>query len=191
MREEVQNQTARRMIRQRQCEDGFGLLEALIVLAIIGIIASFATFNIVQARADMRRINSARQFAGYLERARADSIRRHADQTPVDTRASVTVIDANTFRVDFDGGLSGGLAPQDFDFDAGVSFATADFGTTIRFDWRGQTGGESINIVNSAAPADASRTSIITVSGLGDIGINETYVAPQIADSTTVPTPMP
>ena len=46
----------------------------------------FTVVGVRSARAKMQRLGSARLFASYLEKARVDSVRRHADVTPV-TRA--------------------------------------------------------------------------------------------------------
>ncbi|MDQ3754586.1 MAG: type II secretion system GspH family protein [Acidobacteriota bacterium] len=194
MSKRVHSREARRGARRRHGEGGFSLLQVLIVLAVLGIVAAFATINIAEARANMRRINSARQVAGHLEKARVDSIRRHADETPTDTRASVTIVDANTYRLtlDLDGDMSDGLDPQDFDLEPSVSFAAEAAGTVIRFDWRGRAGvGTAITLVNRDAPDDASRTSRIAVSGLGDIGLGDALEAPEVENATAIPTPTP
>src|SRR6185436_19265832 len=59
-------------------EKGFTVFELLIVLSIISVLSGFALMQITRARQAMVRENAARQFAGYLEKARIDSLRRHA-----------------------------------------------------------------------------------------------------------------
>jgi len=59
-------------------QHGFTTIQLLITLAIGAIVTAFATVGIVTARAHIRRVNSARNFAVLVERARSDSIRRHA-----------------------------------------------------------------------------------------------------------------
>src|SRR5205814_2905411 len=58
---------------------GFSILQVLITLAVASIISTFAVINIYNSRHSLRLQNSVRQLAGYLEKARLDSIRRHAN----------------------------------------------------------------------------------------------------------------
>src|SRR5215204_3305790 len=59
-------------------QHGFTVVQMLITIAIIGIISTFGVMGIRTARAEFRLYNSARMFASYAEKARADSVRRHA-----------------------------------------------------------------------------------------------------------------
>src|SRR6186997_2593657 len=64
-----------RTVRQQR---GFTLMQMVITIAIIAIVTTFGVLGIKTARAEFRLQNSARLFATYVEKARADSIRRHA-----------------------------------------------------------------------------------------------------------------
>src|SRR5947208_1153251 len=128
---------------------GFTLLQMVIVIAITATLSAIALLGVSSARANMRRINSARQFANYIEKARMDSVRRHADEAPVDTRARVTLLNATTYQVvmDFDGDGSifnpdGTLETRTFPLEPGVVFAFSAFPTIIDFNWRGRTPGD-------------------------------------------------
>ena len=57
-------------------QDGFTLLQVVIVVLVIAVVGGMAVFGIVQARQRIRLTNSARLLASYLEKARVDSIRR-------------------------------------------------------------------------------------------------------------------
>jgi len=50
----------------------------VITVAIIAIVTTFGFLGVTKARAEFRLQSSARLFATYVEKARADAIRRHA-----------------------------------------------------------------------------------------------------------------
>lgn len=85
--------------------------------------------GITRARETLRLSNSSRQFAAYVERTRADAVRRH-DQ------ASVQMLTPSTYSVtmDFEGG--GSPSTQTFSLEDNVTFITSL--QTISFDWRGR-----------------------------------------------------
>ena len=64
---------------------GSTMIQATIVLAVIGILSGFAIVSFSSTRANLRLQNSTRQLAGYMERARLDAIRRHATSTVIFT----------------------------------------------------------------------------------------------------------
>jgi prepilin-type N-terminal cleavage/methylation domain-containing protein len=118
---------------------GFSVIELLIVVAMISVISGFALIQIVQARQDMTRANAAQQLATYLEKARVDSLRRHAtDSTQM---AQVTIVNASFYTVAIDADGSGALdAPLVVSLPAnsGLQF-TGLFPRTIYFNWRGNS----------------------------------------------------
>src|SRR5215204_284590 len=59
-------------------QHGFTIIQMVITLAIIAIVSTFGVLGIKKARAQFQLQNSARLFATYVEKVRADSIRRHA-----------------------------------------------------------------------------------------------------------------
>ena len=75
----------------------------VIVVLVVAVIGGMAVFGIVEARGRIRLTNSARLLASYMEKARVDSIRRHAATN--DEMAGVTLLNPTSYRVrmDFDG----------------------------------------------------------------------------------------
>ncbi|HEU5132207.1 MAG TPA: hypothetical protein VFT26_08900, partial [Pyrinomonadaceae bacterium] len=57
---------------------GFTITQMVITLSIIAVVSTGGVLGIKTARAEFRLQNSARLFATYIEKARADAIRRHA-----------------------------------------------------------------------------------------------------------------
>ncbi|HEY0728126.1 MAG TPA: hypothetical protein VGD38_08670 [Pyrinomonadaceae bacterium] len=74
---------------------GFGLPQLLITIAIVSVVAAMAVMGVTRARASMRLSNATRQFAAYIERARADAVRRHGQssvQMLTNVASSVTMV---------------------------------------------------------------------------------------------------
>ena len=143
-------------------QQGFSTIQLLITLAVIAIVSSFAVVSISRARNRFRLTNSARQFGAYVERARADSIRRHADGA---NRATVSCLDLDTYSVTMDWDGFGNLTTRNFDLEQGVQFTTGV--KSISFDWRGRIAGEeSFGFRN---PNASPPTVNINVSGSGDV----------------------
>lgn len=119
-------------------QNGFTVIELLIVLSIISVISGFALMQITRARQVMIRENAARQFAGYLEKARVDSLRRHPMASG--QMAQVSIINATFYTVIIDANGDGAL-----DSPTVVSLApdglqlNGPFPRTIYFNWRGRT----------------------------------------------------
>jgi hypothetical protein len=111
---------------------GFSILQLVITIAVMMIVTGFAVVGITRARDHVRLVNSARQFAAYVERSRADSVRRHA--APANA-ATVSVLDNNTYAITMDWDGFGAVSTRNFDLEQGVSFTTIK---TIAFDWRGR-----------------------------------------------------
>ncbi|HEY5837919.1 MAG TPA: hypothetical protein VIT19_02710 [Pyrinomonadaceae bacterium] len=115
---------------------GFSTLQLVITVAVMSIVAGFAVVGITRARDHVRLMNSARQFAAYVERARGDSVRRHAS---VANAATVSVTDNDTYAVNMDWDGFGAVSTRNFDLEQGVRFTTVK---SITFDWRGRIANE-------------------------------------------------
>lgn len=119
-------------------QNGFTVIELLIVLTIISVLSGFALMQITRARQVMIRENAARQLAGYLEKARVDSIRRHPMTSA--QMAQVSIINATFYTVTIDANGDGALdAPQVVSLAPDGLQLNGPFPRTIYFNWRGRT----------------------------------------------------
>jgi len=125
---------------------GFSTIQLLITIAVVAIVCTFAFMGIISARAHLRRTNSARLFASYVEQARADSVRRHAQGAQ---QASIQQINTTTYAVTMDFSGSGTVTTKNFSTESGV---TINMPRTVTFDWRGRIPVEtSVGFTNSVA----------------------------------------
>ncbi|HEU4933541.1 MAG TPA: hypothetical protein VFT48_15760 [Pyrinomonadaceae bacterium] len=161
-------------------QHGFTVMQMVITIAIIAIVSTFGVLGIRSARAEFRLQSSARLFASYIEKARADSVRRHA--TP-GNEASVETFGAgtNTYAITMDFG-SGTVETRTFQLDPGIDFLTDPLKVT--FDWRGRLTVpcvvtkscvfqvRSLALNGKAIPVD--------VSGSGDITVDEQHFPDQL-----------
>lgn len=154
-------------------ERGFTLLQLLITVGIAGIVSTFALIGISRSRENIRLQNSVRQLAGYIEKARLDSIRRHASTST--EMASVTFTTSSTYNVsmDFDG--SGTKSTRSFSFDSGVAVFSSPL-PSVTFNWRGRTSACTTTFALQNSSGDAT----VDVSDAGDVTVN--------SDADTLPT---
>jgi prepilin-type N-terminal cleavage/methylation domain-containing protein len=150
---------------------GFTLLQVIVVLALIGILTAFGTIGVVKGRAHMRLAGSARTFAGLAEKARADSVRRHAMGAAMSNMQLLTTT-SYSVTLDFDtNGVIDASDTRTFNLDTNVSFDPHFVGTSITFDWRGRSVTGHVNpILLLTGPAEG--VALITISGSGDITLN-------------------
>jgi len=105
---------------------GFSIIQLLVTIAVMATVTSLAVVGIVRAREHIRLTNSARQFAAYVERARADAVRRHAN-------ASVQTLDTNRYSVTMDFDNTGSVTTRDFNLQEGIQLTTG--ANSIPFNW--------------------------------------------------------
>lgn len=122
------------VVARHSFQNGFSAMELIITIAVIVVITGFAAMGITRARASMRLAGAAREFAAYVEKARVDSIRRHAD---VEGQwASVTINpDRTSYTVTF-APFGRDMISRTISLPDGLRFDTSE---TIAFDWRGRT----------------------------------------------------
>lgn len=109
-------------------------MQMVITIAIIAIVSTFGVLGIRTARAEFRLHNAARVFASYVEKARADSVRRHAASGSEGSIESGPA-GSSSYTVTMDFG-SGTLETRTFQLDSGLEFSTDSLKVT--FDWRGR-----------------------------------------------------
>lgn len=179
-------------------QNGFTVMQMVITIAIVAIVSTFGVLGIRTARAEFRLQSSARLFASYVEKARADSVRRHA---AAGSESSVQSSDAgnNTYTITMDFG-TGTVQTRTFQLDPGVEFGTASLKVT--FDWRGRLTQQCdvtkscvyqiVSTVNgNSIPVDVSGSGDITVAAqhFPDGSIEEIALSP-VGDGDIVPEPV-
>ena len=152
-------------------QHGFTLTQMLFTIAIIAIVSTFGVMGIRTARAEFRLQSSARLFASYIEKARADSVRRHAapgDESWVQSSAA----GGNTYTIRMDFG-TGTVETRTFTLDPGLEFSTASL--LVTFDWRGrltQQCSETLSCVFQVLSPTLDKAIPVDVSGSGDITVD-------------------
>jgi hypothetical protein len=181
-------------------QHGFTTIQMVATIAIIAIVSTFGVLGVRTARAEFRLQNSARLFASYVEKARADAIRRHA----ADGQESLIETDgpgSTSYRVTMDWG-NGFLETRTFDLESGLSFNTA--ARTVAFNWRGRISEAWVFQIRSEY---LDKNLPVDVSGSGDITVGEQHFPDQLipdveisqviddvateATPTATPTPTP
>lgn len=148
---------------RRRRHDGFSLLQAIIVMTVAMIVSGATIMSIRAGRPGIQLANSAHQLAGYLERARADSVRRRPSPG---NESKVEILDTRNYRVTMGFGGSGTLTSRDFMTEGEVLFITDP--VTIAFDWRGRPiNGTEITV----ALQNSSGTTQVDVTGSGDVTV--------------------
>lgn len=124
---------------------GHSLAEVMIVLVVLGILLSLAVVQFGRSRENLDRQNIAREFKVSLERARFDSVKRHANVCS--DMSQVTISSATSFSVSTDLNQSGHLdlpeETRNYDFSGRTSGVNligngVTLPVTIRFDERGR-----------------------------------------------------
>ncbi len=175
---------------------GFTITQMVVTLAIIAVVSTGGVLGIRTARAEFRLQNSARLFATYIEKARADAIRRHA-ATGQESSVETFGPGSTQYAITMDYG-SGVVETRTFDLESGLSFVTAP--KKVTFDWRGRITEAWVFQVHSEY---LERNLPVDVSGAGDITVGEQHFPDQLippveiaevtgdVDSTPTPTPTP
>lgn len=177
-------------------------MEVLIVLMIIGVASAWAFMRIVDAQQSVRLSGATQELTAFLDKARLDSIRRHA--TTAGKMARVSIDSPTSYSVWLDANGDGEIdLPRVFNFpQGGISFNVANFPTVIRFNWRGRVAdaeGEqtstpaTVNLqdangagpsINLSAAGDTTSYSNVNISNVNVSDINNTA---NIRQRTQVP----
>jgi Tfp pilus assembly protein FimT len=149
---------------------GSTIIQLLVVVAIVGIVSTFAILKIQGARDSFALQNSMRLFAGRIEKARLDAIRRHGSALVEFTSNNQYVV-----TMDFDG-TGNANTQRTYTLEKTVQVTNAD-GTAIAVDdlptfdfgWRGGTTQcfTSIRMQNNLG-----QSSTLAVTSSGDVTID-------------------
>ena len=152
-------------------QHGFTIIQMVVTIAIVAVVSTFGVLGIRKARAEFRLQNSARVFASYIEKARADSVRRHAapgSEASVETFGAATT----SYAVTMDFG-TGTVETRTFQLEPGVDFYTDPLKVT--FDWRGRLTTPcpvTKSCVFQVRSIEAGYPIPVDVSGSGDITVD-------------------
>jgi prepilin-type N-terminal cleavage/methylation domain-containing protein len=207
MKVQKSNSTIR--VRGLGAESGASLVEMLIVLMIIGIASAWAFLRIVDAQQAARLAAATQELTAYLDKARLDSIRRHA--TAANQMAQVSIDSATSYSVRLDANGDGQLdTARVFNFPpGGITFNVAAFPTTIRFNWRGRivdNNGAQISSpaaislrdthgvgpsINLSAAGDTTTYSNVNITNvnLGNTNLASSNIRPRTQMPSPSPTP--
>lgn len=150
-------------------QHGFTTTQMVITLAIISVVSTFGVMGIKAAREEFKHQSAVRLFASYVEKARADAVRRHAGSGEESSIETFGPDNPTRYDITMDWG-SGALETRSFNLDSGLTFDVA--AKKISFDWRGRITKAWVWQIKSAysginVPVD--------VSGSGDITVGEQH----------------
>jgi Tfp pilus assembly protein FimT len=167
-------------IKKRSRDRGIGMVELIIVVAIVGIVSAVAMLQIRSSRSALRVQNSVRELASYMEKARIDAVRRHGIST-------VSFTDTKTYLVTMDFNSNGSTSTRTFSFQDDVRLASAEL-PNVTFNWRGRTLTAGSSCVTTFAVSDNMNHGLsVDVSGSGDVTVeNQQPTLPNVSYSTTV-----
>jgi len=146
---------------------GSTMLDLLIAATIMSIVISYALTEIVHAQTAALRHRAAQEFSTYLERARNDSIRRHA--TDPGQMARITILSNHSYSVAIDANGDGVIdAPVMVNMAEQKVVLGDPAPRTVMFDWLGRTVDSHLNITQepSVQVSNNSGTSFINVSDI-------------------------
>ncbi|HEY0379142.1 MAG TPA: hypothetical protein VGC87_19660 [Pyrinomonadaceae bacterium] len=165
---------------------GISVVELLIVVAMIGVVTTFAVMQIAGAQRAMRLTNSAREFMAWLEKARLDSSRRHPMSPAEMARVEITA--ANSYTVYIDQNGDGTLDPGrtvTIPASQGTTFAGLNVPLKIYFNWRGRPEddlGNRLSLSFSLQSATAGVAPVpINLTGAGDASLYDNINAAPVS----------
>lgn len=147
---------------------GFATVDFLIVAVIVLIVVTYAWTAIMHAKQSHTLAGAAQQFAGYLERARSDSMRRRA--TDVRQMAEVTILNAQFYSVRMDEDGDGALdVPRVLNLQDQQLTVEGPYPRTFAFDRNGKSVDSGGNAVQPASVTFANRSgkSVVKISDDG------------------------
>jgi len=167
--------------RKPRRQHGFTILQMIITVTIITIVSTVGVLGVKTSREHFKLQNSARLFAVYIEKARADSVRRHA-ASGQESSVEMFGPGTNTYNVTMDFG-SGTVETRTFQLDPGITFNTV--AAKVTFDWRGKLRTEAVVF---QIKSDYFEPIPVDVSGSGDVTIWSQFFPDQSIPAVTVST---
>lgn len=172
---------------------GFSLAELLVVIAIVAILSSMALVSFQKSKRSFNLSGATRNLSAYLEKARADSVRRHGG-------ASIDINSTSSYTANIDFSGNGTSIARTISFPAGTSLrytlppATTSIDPsstpiTITYDWRGRTTSTVLLTLTDSTAGVASGT--VVVGPAGDLSTDTTVTGPvttPVPQNTTVTT---
>lgn len=155
----------------KQSANGFSVTELLLVIAMVSVIAGFAVFSLYRGNRTVDRTQTAVEIAKYLQRARVDSMRRHAKD--IDQMAQVKVFNRRSYSMAIDADGDNQLdipLVMNLPAEQGIEM-NGPFPKTFIFDGSGQTV-DSLNHPITPEPvtlSNSSGASAIKFSETGDV----------------------
>jgi Tfp pilus assembly protein FimT len=165
---------------------GVGLVELLIVIALVAVISAFAFTSFQKSSRTFNLAGATRNLSGYLEKARTDSVRRHGGAS-VDINSTLSY----TANIDFSGNGTSSARTVSLPTGTSLSYTLPPATTsidpsitpiTITYDWRGRaTSTVFLTLTDSTAGVGSST---VVVGPAGDLSTDTTVTGP-----VTAPTP--
>lgn len=160
-------------------QHGFTITQMVVTIAIISVVSTFGVLGIKSAREEFKHQSAARLFASYVEKARADAVRRHAgpgEESSVETFGP----ESTRYDVTMDWG-SGVIETRTFNLESGLTFDVA--AKKVSFDWRGRIEKAWVwQIKNQYSGINLP----VDVSGSGDITVGEQHFPDESIPSVTI-----
>ena len=174
--------------KQSSSDAGFSVLELLIVGVMISVLIGFAITQIAKAKQHMTRANAVRELTTYIEKARLDSVRRHATSSA--QMAQVAIINANFYSVTLDVNGDGTLdAPRVIGMPANsnLTIQNGAFPRTMMFNWRGRNVDTSGNSTNpeSVRIGNSYGSTTVSITNAGQTAIDLAPVATPVSNQDT------
>jgi prepilin-type N-terminal cleavage/methylation domain-containing protein len=181
-------------------QDGFSVIELLIVILIIGVLATLAYMRMGDSKVDFERQRISRELKINLERARFDSVRRRATNQNEMARVWLTSPTAIRVQLDYNSATNTFREDRIVDFTQRSNSViqvsdTLNYPVSVLFDWRGHiiardSGGNTIDpviftICNDCTTASPDTTRI-AVSPSGTVAVLRQGQDPQTAPSPVI-----
>ena len=165
---------------------GFSVVELLIVIVMLSALTGFAITQIARAKQNMTRANVVRELTTNIEKARLDSVRRHA--TTSGQLAQVAIINANFYSVTLDANGDGAMdAPLVIGMpaDSNLTIQNGTFPRTIMFNWRGRTVDSSGNTTNGdiVTIGNTNGSTTVRITNAGQTAIDVSPAAAPVSNN--------